>query len=161
MRERCEAAARHTAAAPAALVALHEFLGGGSVDDLRRTTGLTHSGAVRLVDRMVEEGYIERRPGADGRSVSLVLTPTGRRAARRVLAARARALDGVLAGLSETERATLTRFTEKMLRAITLERLAERQRGAPPAGGWMCRLCDLDACGRDRGTCPAAAAAAR
>jgi MarR family transcriptional repressor of emrRAB len=159
MRESTEAAAKHTAAAPAALVALHEFLGGRSVDDLRRAIGLTHSGAVRLVDRMVAQGYVERRPGADGRSVALQLTAGGHRAARRILAARAGALDDLLGQLSEADHRALTRITEKMLRAITLQRLAERRRNRPPIGGWMCRLCDFQACGRPQGACPAANAA--
>jgi hypothetical protein len=54
----------------------------------------------------------------------------------------------------------LTNITEKLLGAITAQRLADRDQGHDPSGGWLCRLCDLDACGRDHGICPAAAAAA-
>jgi MarR family transcriptional repressor of emrRAB len=75
IRRATEIAANHTDAAPAALVALHEFLGGRSIDDLRNAVGLTPSGAVRLVDRLVSAGYVERRPGSDRRAVALVLTP--------------------------------------------------------------------------------------
>jgi MarR family transcriptional repressor of emrRAB len=39
-------------AAPAALVALHEFLCGASIDQLRQVVGLTPSGAVRLIDKL-------------------------------------------------------------------------------------------------------------
>ena len=95
MREATESAASHGAAGPAALTALDEFLGGRSMDDLRRVLGLTHSGAVRLVDRLAADGCVERRAGADGRSVALVLTAKGRRVARRVRAARAEALESV------------------------------------------------------------------
>ena len=49
-----------------ALSALHGLTGGQSIDALRRVVGLTHSGAVRLVDRLVAAGPAERRAGADG-----------------------------------------------------------------------------------------------
>jgi MarR family transcriptional repressor of emrRAB len=159
VRDATEASAGHSAAAPAALVALHQFVRGGSMDDLRKVLGLTPSGAVRLVDRLAADGYVERGPGADGRSLALTLTPSGRRVARRVLSARAEALDAVLAPLTGPERVTLTRISEKLLRGITVDRLAARGRGSIPSGGWLCRLCDHGACGRDRGTCPAASAA--
>jgi MarR family transcriptional repressor of emrRAB len=101
----------------AALVALHEHAGGGgeSIDALRRTVGLTHSGGVRLVDRLAAAGLVERRVGADQRSVSLVLTPQGRRTARLVLARREAAAAGLLAGLTAAERATLAALHEKIL----------------------------------------------
>jgi MarR family transcriptional repressor of emrRAB len=160
MQDDIQAAAKQTAAAPAALVALHDPLRGGSMDDLRRAVGLTPSGAVRLVDRLVAAGLVERRPGHDGRSLALVLTAGGRRAAQRVLAARAEALSSVFATLTQDERASLTRISEKLLGAVTKDRLAERQQGHEPPGGWMCRLCDFAACGRDQGACPAAQTAA-
>jgi MarR family transcriptional repressor of emrRAB len=158
MREATEQAAGHGAAAPAALVALHQFVGGKSVDDLRRAVGLTHSGAVRLIDRLVEDGYVVRQPGADAdrRAVSVILTARGRQAARDVLSARADALEPMLAALTREERAALGGLLEKLVEASTTARLASRQQGQQPAGGWMCRLCDAGACGRDRGQCPAA-----
>jgi MarR family transcriptional regulator, negative regulator of the multidrug operon emrRAB len=158
-RDATERAAGHSAAAPAALVALYEFLGGGSMDQLRRAVGLTPSGAVRLVDRLVAEGDVQRRPGHDGRSVSLVLTAKGRRAARRVLAARSEAMDGVLDHLTDEERASLGPIVERMLGVVTLARLADREGGREPVDGWLCRLCDFEACQRDRGACPVAGAA--
>jgi DNA-binding MarR family transcriptional regulator len=159
VRDATETAAGRSATAPHALVALHEFLGHRTMDELRRAIGLTPSGAVRLVDRLVEGGYVERRPGPDGRSVALVLTSRGTRAARRVLAARSDALDSLLLGLSAAERTSLTNITEKLLGAITRQRLADREEGHDPQGGWLCRLCDFDACGRDEGMCPTAATA--
>jgi len=55
------------ASAPAAIVALNGLANGGSIDALRRVVGLTHSGAVRLVDRLAAAGLVERRVGVDGR----------------------------------------------------------------------------------------------
>lgn len=129
------------------------------MDDLRNAVGLTPSGAVRLVDRLAAAGLVERRPGADGRSLALHLTGRGRRAARRVLAARAESLARLVAVLDERERRSLVDLTEKLVAALATQRLADRGRDQDPAGGWLCRLCDVDACGRPDGRCPAATAA--
>jgi DNA-binding MarR family transcriptional regulator len=160
IRQATEGAAGHAAAAPAALVALDEFLDGRTMDHLRLAVGLTPSGAVRLVDRLAEQGLVERRPGADGRSVALVLTGTGRASAAQVRRARANAVGEMLGKLSVRDRQALTRIAERLLTAVTEERLAERARGDLPAGGWLCRLCDAEACGRPEGDCPTATAAA-
>lgn len=160
LQHTAETAAGHAAAAPAALVALHDLLAGRTVNDLRRAVGITHSGAVRLVDRLVEDGLAERRPGADGRTIAVVLTARGRRMARRILAARRSVLAEVLSVLEPRERAALVPITEKLVTAVVGDRLAERAAGADPAGGWLCRLCDPVACQRPDGRCPAATAAA-
>ncbi|HET9059960.1 MAG TPA: MarR family transcriptional regulator, partial [Acidimicrobiales bacterium] len=60
MASAVEAVAPLGPSAPSALVALHEFLDGGSVTQLSSVLGLTHSGAVRLVDRLAAEGLVER-----------------------------------------------------------------------------------------------------
>jgi MarR family transcriptional regulator, negative regulator of the multidrug operon emrRAB len=161
LRESTEHAAGQSGAGPAALTALHEFPSGRSVEDLRRAVALTPSGAVRLVDRLAAEGLVERRPGRDGRTIALALTPQGRRAARRVLNARAAALTGLLDGLTEQERAALAGIVDKLLVAVTTERLSVRAGGAEIPGGWLCRMCDFAACGRDAGRCPVANTAQR
>lgn len=151
-----EAAAGHGAAAPSALVALHEFLGGASIDELRQVVGLTPSGAVRLIDKLSEAGLTKRGPGRDGRSVAVALTRRGTAAAERILAARRRVSETALAGLSPTELEALTPLLERLLEQLTLGRLAERANGQKPPGGWLCRLCDFSACGRRKGACPVA-----
>jgi DNA-binding MarR family transcriptional regulator len=147
--------------APAALVALHEFAGGGTIEALRGVLGLTHSAAVRLVDGLVEDGHVARVPAAvDRRAVSLTLTASGRAAARRILRARAEAVEAALDVLTEAERRSLTRLAERMTDDLAALRLEERRRGAAPPSGWLCRLCDFEACGRPEGRCPAARRAA-
>jgi DNA-binding MarR family transcriptional regulator len=136
--------------AAVALSALYHFLDEPSVDKLRRVLGLTASGTVRLVDRLVAAGYVERGPGRDGRTVSLRLTAAGRRAARRVSDARAELLTDVLDDLDARERAAFEK---------TLSRILPRLIRGPGATRWMCRLCDMGACGRDDGRCPVANAA--
>jgi DNA-binding MarR family transcriptional regulator len=137
--------------AAAALSALLHFLDRPSIDKLRRVLGLTPSGAVRLVDRLAEAGLVTRGPGGDGRSRSVALTPAGRAAATRLSEARAAALGSALAGLSPAERATLDDLIGKVMAGIVAEK---------DGGAWLCRLCDLTACGRDEGICPTANAAA-
>jgi DNA-binding MarR family transcriptional regulator len=143
-------AAGQSESAAIALSALYHFLDEPSVDTLRRVLGLTPSGTVRLVDRLEEAGYVARRPGRDGRSVSVALTAAGRRAGARVSAARGEVLDGALAVLSPSEREAFERALVRVLPGLI--------RG-PGAVRWMCRLCDMTACGRDEGRCPVAQAA--
>src|SRR5689334_2990208 len=110
-----EQAGGHGASGPAALAALHGTAAGASIDALARIVGLTHSGAVRLVDRLEAGGLVERRRGADHRSTALWLTPRGRRAASRVLAQRTAVIDSVLAELPVPERAALVRVSARLL----------------------------------------------
>lgn len=146
-----DTASPHGGSAPAALVALEGYLGGEPIDALRRVLGLTHSGAVRLVDRLADAGLVVRSEGADQRTVAVTLTPAGRRAADRIRMARARALEEVLSPLSASERETLTALHEKLLAGLTTDRGSARR---------LCRLCDPEACGHHRGTCPVTEAAA-
>lgn len=154
-REVTETVAGMTGAGPVALVALQQFLSGQTTEQLAQVTGLTHSGAVRLVDRLVEAGLAERRSGRDGRSLSIVLTAAGRALSRRITEARAAAIDEVLAALGRTQRRALTTLIDTLISSITELRLESREHGVEPAG-WLCRLCDVAACGRPEGTCPAA-----
>lgn len=145
------AAAGGSGSAAAALAALHEFLDRPTLDRLRRVLGLTPSGAVRLIDRLAEAGLVTRGPGEDLRSRAIVLTPAGRRAAARVAAARAAVLDRALADLSPNQRQTLHGLLGKVMAGLVRDK---------DGGAWICRLCDLGACGRADGNCPAANAAA-
>ena len=135
---------------PAALIALHEFAGGQSIDYLRNVVGLTPSGTVRLVDRLAAAGLVARRDGVDGRTLSVVLTARGRRVAAATLAARARVLDELLDELDPAARAGLTVAAEALLGSITDGREAARH---------ICRMCDGDACGHHEGRCPVTRAA--
>ena len=148
-------------AASAALVALLDFMPSGSVRRLSQVVGLTHSGAVRVVDRLVAEGLVTRGSSVDARSRSVTLTARGARVARDVRAARERSVTDVLEQLTAGERATLTTLCERMVQGITEQRLNVRNAGDTPAGGALCRLCDFGACGRDIGRCPAALTVAK
>ncbi len=134
--------ARHGAAFPAALASMLAAPG-MSIEQLRRILGLSHSGTVRLVDCLVEDGMVERKAGADARTAALHLTATGRRQAKAVLDARRAALAPALALLTAAERAQLGRLTEKMLAGLSKGR---------EHADHICRLCDLTAC--PESTCP-------
>ncbi len=155
MNAAVEAVAALGPSAPAALAALHELLDGGSVTQLSSVLGLSHSGTVRLVDRLAVEGLVERIGAQDGRAVSVVLTSSGRRVALRIRRARSRALTSALSALTSDEVDNLAAALDKMLATITLSRAEERSahshdRPQP----WLCRLCDFAACGRSEGNCP-------
>jgi DNA-binding MarR family transcriptional regulator len=155
MNSAVEAVAALGPSAPAALAALHEFLDGGSMTQLSSVLGLTHSGTVRLVDRLVAEGLVDRGGSSDGRAVSIALTRRGRRLAAQVLRTRRNSLDGALSELTAADVRDLSRVLDKMLTTIALTRAKERS--APTPGRpqpWLCRLCEFDACGRSKGNCP-------
>jgi DNA-binding MarR family transcriptional regulator len=137
--------------AAAALSALHHFLDRPTVDRLRQVLGLTHSGAVRLVDRLDAAGLVVREPGPDSRSRAVVLTDRGRAVAAQVTAARSAALGAALASFTPQERHTLHDLLARLMAGVV---------AAKDGGPWICRLCDVTACGRTRGQCPTANAAA-
>ncbi len=152
MGEATRAASGHGGSAPAALAALTTYLEGSSIDALARALGLTHSAAVRLVDRLEGAGLLRRERGVDGRSVAIVVTDAGRETGRAVLAEREQALDAALGVLDAGDRAELARLHELLLAGFTTGRAAART---------ICRMCDPDACGHHDGRCPVTLAADR
>ena len=132
------------ASSAAALNALNELLDAPSIDLLRQVLGLTHSGTVRLLDRLEDQELVLRGAGPDGRTASVHLTRKGRAAARRVSAARAAVLDEALAPFDARQRAALGQALGELLSNVV------RTSGAGP---WACRLCDTTACGEQ---CPMA-----
>lgn len=146
-------------AAATALVALLDFSPHGSLRQLSQILALTHSGAVRLVDRLEAAGLVQRESGTDERSRAVVLTRKGRSAALAIRARRQSITAGLLEGLGQRQRVALTSACEILVANLTRLRLAQRARGSTPAGGALCRWCDFGACGRPAGHCPAARAA--
>jgi DNA-binding MarR family transcriptional regulator len=131
--------------AAAALSALNQFLDRPTVDQVAKVVGLTQSGGVRLVDRLERDGLVRRGAGTDRRSASVSLTAAGRRLAEKVEASRLQLLGEVTAPLSAADRDTLAALAGRLLVGMMRE---------PGATRWICRLCDLAACGRPAGHCP-------
>lgn len=111
--DRIEQAARHVTShggeTPAALVVIG-YGPGISNDRLRRILNRSHSGTVRLVDRLVADGLVERRPGYDGREVALHLTTKGAATRREVLASRISTVASLLEVLSKSEKTAVRAY---------------------------------------------------
>jgi DNA-binding MarR family transcriptional regulator len=127
----------------AALVMLSNHPG-QSIQSLSRTLGLTHSGAVRLVDRLQASALILREPGGPGRTLALRLTAQGEDAAVRMLARRQAAIEQALDGLDKQDVTALEGVVARLLAALTSDRQSARR---------ICRLCDETLCER-HGRCP-------
>jgi DNA-binding MarR family transcriptional regulator len=145
-------------AAPTALLALDEFLGGATIGRLAEVLDLTHSGAVRLVSLLEAEGLARRVPGLDRRRVEVRLTSAGRRRARAARTARDAVVSATTAALGDRDRLDLERLLDRLVAARVAARIGRRQAGE--RGPWLCRTCDLTACGRPEGRCPAQVTAA-
>jgi MarR family transcriptional regulator, negative regulator of the multidrug operon emrRAB len=127
---------------PAALVTIgHNY--GESVEFLSGILQMSHSGCVRLVDKLDEQGLIERRPGKDRRSLSLYLTPKGRELKRQVLQARREALDSVFETLDGQQQRDLVGLIEVMLKGMT---------HCKNDADIICRLCEEQTCAQSH--CP-------
>jgi MarR family transcriptional repressor of emrRAB len=143
LRRAAEAEAGQSGAAAAALLTI-EARPGRSIEQLRAPLGLSQPGAVRLVERLERQGWIERRP-SPGRATALHLTPAGETVAERIHAARAGALAALLEPLDGDQLAALTAAAGAVLAAATADR---------PALERLCRLCERDVCDE----CPVAGA---
>jgi DNA-binding MarR family transcriptional regulator len=143
LREAVESELAHGGSAPAALVHLQAYPG-ESVERLRRVLGISQPAAVRVVDRLAADGLIERRPGADRRTLALHLTRAGERAASELLARRSGSLRSLLECLEPEERARLEPLLARLVAALADDR---------PGALRVCRLCDRGACTKAPG-CP-------
>ncbi|MGY2938050.1 DNA-binding MarR family transcriptional regulator [Bradyrhizobium sp. GM6.1] len=121
---------------PAALVVIG-YGQGMTNDKLRRILGLSHSGTVRLVDRLVSDRLVERRPGQDGREVALHLTAKGAATRNDLMTSRISAVASLLDVLSPAE--------TKRLETLLHELLA-RQDTSEMDRFTICRMCDDSAC---------------
>lgn len=121
---------------PAALVVIGYGFG-PSNDQLRRILGLSHPGTVRLVDRLVADGLVERHRGQDKRAIALYLTSTGKSLRRKLLKGRLAAIKPFLLPLNEAEQTALAALLQKLLSSMETTDL-DRQA--------LCRLCDDSVC---------------
>jgi MarR family transcriptional repressor of emrRAB len=135
-------AAGTSASGAAALVVLAASPGLG-VSEVGRRIGLSQSAAARMVDSLEAADLVKRRPGS-GREVSVHPTSAGRNAAARLVEARGRPLDDLLAVLAPDEQAALAGLLGKLLVRLYAE-VGSSER--------LCRLCDRAAC-TTNATCP-------
>jgi MarR family transcriptional repressor of emrRAB len=121
---------------PAALIVIG-YGQGMTNDRLRRILGLSHSGTVRLVDRLVSDQLVERRPGDDGREVALYLTSRGAATRKNLLASRISAVASFLDVFSPAE-------TKRL--GMVIHALLARQDTSELDRFTICRRCDDRAC---------------
>jgi MarR family transcriptional regulator, negative regulator of the multidrug operon emrRAB len=153
IREATEAATGMAGGPPAALVSLREWADGSSVEVLAEAMRVSHSRAVRVVDRLEAAGLARRESDpSDGRRALVRLEPAGRELAERALDARARVLRSAIAELDAAGVRDLERLTGAVLDSTTVD-------GRAAMG--TCRLCDAHACGHYEGVCPVTRAADR
>jgi DNA-binding MarR family transcriptional regulator len=153
IREATEEATGMAGGVPAALVSLREWADGSPVEVLAAAMRVSHSRAVRVVDRLEAAGLARREPDpADGRRALVWLEPAGRDLAERALDARLRVLLAAVAELDGAAVRELERLLGAVLHAMTVD-----VRGAMGT----CRLCDAHACGHFEGACPVTRAADR
>jgi DNA-binding MarR family transcriptional regulator len=126
----------HVGETPAALVVIGYGLG-PSNEQLRRILGLSHPGAVRLIDRLVADGLVERSKGRDNRAIALHLTDAGQALRHAVLKGRLAAIRPWLTPLTEDEQEALASLLHKMLSSMPTTDLERCH---------LCRLCDDSVC---------------
>lgn len=130
------------ATATAALIHLSKYPG-QSIDQLREPLQLSHSGCVRLVDRLEGAGFVARRKTEDARRVAVHVTARGLRVVKASLAGRQSVLASALEDLTPEEQTRLAELlTKVMYRRVRDERHALQ----------ICRLCDYANC--PDATCP-------
>lgn len=142
--DRVDARARdilaHAGETPAALVVIGHG-SGPSIDRLSRILGLSHPGTVRLVDRLVADGLVERREGRDRRAIALHLSRRGKAVREAFLTERLAVIASLLAPLTSAEQKTFAALLHKMLSSMETTEVERRA---------LCRLCD----GRVCSNCP-------
>lgn len=110
---------------------------GSSITHLSEVLSLSHPGTVRLVDKLVEEGMVERAKGRDGREKRLGLTDKGVAMRNTLLQQRQEAVMEVMGALSDAEWDTMRELLARLLRSAGQGDLSRLR---------MCRLCDPGLC---------------
>jgi DNA-binding MarR family transcriptional regulator len=122
----------------AAAIALLRHEPGMTIEQMRRALGMSHPGAVRLVDRLAVDGLVARKPSTqDKRAVALHLTEAGETTCDAILSSRYRRIADALDVFEPSERETFRMLAEKLLSAFV--------RDVDHAYS-VCRLCDLSVC---------------
>ena len=136
IRKTTDVASGHGGESSAALAAIG-LEPGISNDGLRRVLALSHSGTVRLIDKLAADALVERRPARDGRAVALHLTDLGVERREFLLRKRSDTVDRALAMLDGSEQLALDALLGKLLTALP----------ANDEDVWsICRLCDFARC---------------
>ena len=107
-----------------------------TVTALAQIVGISQPTAVRVLDGLVRQGFVERK-ARTGRTTLVHVTRAGARRASLLQAARLEAMNEILGGLHVEERATFEKMLNKVLASATTSRALART---------ICRLCDHSTC---------------
>jgi MarR family transcriptional regulator, negative regulator of the multidrug operon emrRAB len=111
---------------------------GLSIDQLGRVLGLSHPGAVRLVDRLATAGLAARTVAThDRRTAALHLTDEGQDQRKALLKRRREAIQVVLRAVVPENLAVLEQMTDAMLRTLPNDATSALT---------VCRFCDERQC---------------
>jgi MarR family transcriptional regulator, negative regulator of the multidrug operon emrRAB len=113
------------------------FRPGCSIRELAGLLTLTHPGAVRCVDRLVNAGLLTRTAGPDARTVALRLTQTGAARWAKLRRARLAWLNTLVSTVPKAQRAAFDRAIAGLLAVLAQ---------TPDDAERICRLCDESAC---------------
>ena len=147
VQERAATAAVGQAGAAAGALVIIAAHPNKSLEELRVPLGLSQPGTTRLIDRLVQAGWVERSGTGGRRGVQLRLTPAGSKVVERIFAARRAALAELLAPLGADDRKRFEAMLERLLAARTGDGIDARR---------LCRVCERPVCRR----CPVAHAVA-
>lgn len=115
-----------------------------SIVDIAAICNLSHSAAVRLVERLEKKGYIcKTTTKFDRRKVHVELTEDGYEMRDKILKARRSAIEPIVSKFSRSDWKVIEWAAGFILADLTESRLESEQ---------ICRLCDAAACGNDN--CP-------
>ena len=110
---------------------------GVAIKHLAERLRLSHPGAVRLTERLVDGGWVRRESGDDRRSVRLALTKAGANKLEHLRRARGKRLAALTAALTDTERDALEPMLARLLVTLTPDLVSAYAN---------CRLCDTRIC---------------
>jgi DNA-binding MarR family transcriptional regulator len=108
-----------------------------SIGEIAHVVGLSHSAAVRLVDRL-EKDWLVRRQRRIGREVMVEITARGRRRAQQLQENRMKAVADFLSGLKPDQQFGLNELIDRII--------LERANGDTMIVGQFCRMCDRNGC---------------
>ncbi|GAA0477469.1 MarR family transcriptional regulator [Parasphingorhabdus litoris] len=121
----------------AAAIIVIGYVPGLSVQILRQVLELSHPGAVRVIDRLEEDGLVERRKATDGRAVALHLTRKGSKLRQQLMDSRLDTLEAALEGFTVDERLVLGDLLSKVLTNLPETEMGKHR---------ICRLCSVQTC---------------
>ena len=102
------------------LAQLDRAPGGLTMGDLSRRLMVTNGNVTGLIDRLVAEGLVERRPAAGDRRAQLVrLTSDGKRAFDRMTPAHAAWIDELFAGIDRGDKSNLYELLGRLKLSLT------------------------------------------